>query len=121
MRGGGGSGYKVYSVAPKPKLIEEEAHVQLVLKNQRTILDTLTNMLCATCKPLDTPIECLVENVLYKAGNELYVIGGARRDMLKPHGDIKINIDGWADINLEQFLNMGFREPGKKENLTIVY
>ena len=104
------------------KLSQENDTLELELPSSRTsILDTLTNMLCATCKPLDTPIECLIENALYRADNEIYVVGKVSEVDLDPYRSLKINLDGWAEFSLEDFLNLGFHEKGKKDNLTVVY
>ncbi len=126
IEGGGkspDSGYKVYSLVPKPKLEDSDGdNLQLELINQRdSPLDTLTNMLCATCKTLDTPVECLVEGALYKADNELYVLGNVTEDHLAPFRSHKINLDGWADLSLSDFLNLGFHDESRKDNLTVVY
>ena len=119
-------GFKVYSAVPKPKLVERKANkgAQLVLNNQRvSALDILTNMLCATCKPLDTPIECLVENLLYEADNELYLLGKVPQDALAPHKGKgkKVNLNGWADISLTEFLNFGFHGGNEIEKVSVVY
>ena len=78
-------------------------------------------MLCATCKPLDTPIECVTENALYKADDEIYVVGKVSEDDLAPFRSLKINLDGWAELGLENFLNLGFHDESLKDNLTVVY
>ena len=126
--GGGGNfpsdvGYKVYSLVPKPESQDKGGDtLQLELTNQRaSILDTLTNMLCATCKPLDTSVECLIEGALYKADDELYVVGKISEDDLAPYRSHKINLDGWAELSLSDFLNLGFHDESKKDNLTVVY
>ena len=125
-KSGGGEppdiGYRVYSLTPKPNLEElsrESETLKLQLSSPRSsILDTLVNMLCATCKPLDTPIECVIENALYRADDEIYVVGRVSEDDLIPFRSLKINLDGWAEFSLKDFLNLGFHD---KENLNVVY
>lgn len=125
--GGGESpdiGYRVYSLAPTPNLKESSQSdtIELELPSPRaSIRDTLTNMLCATCKPLDTTIECVKEDALYKADDEIYVVGRVSEDDLAPYQSLKINLDGWAELGLEDFLNLGFHDKGRKDNLTVVY
>ena len=109
-------GYKVFSLTEKPKTAEDN---QLELENKRIqTLNTLYNMLCATCKPLHTKIIELIKDKLYKADNEIYLLGKIDREKLEPYKDQKINIDGWSDISLENWLNL---DVGNKENITIVY
>ncbi len=81
-------------------------------------MDTLYNMLAATCKPLDTPIETLEEYVLYQADNELYLLANIEHEKLSEYADKKINLDGWADIDLKQFLNLNIPN---QENITVIY
>ncbi|MCY4226413.1 MAG: hypothetical protein OXF20_01715 [Gammaproteobacteria bacterium] len=78
-------------------------------------------MLCATCKPLDTPIECVKKDALYKAGDQIYVVGKVTEDDLVPFRSHKINLDGWAELSLEDFLNLGFHDKSRKDNLRVVY
>ena len=83
--------------------------------------DTLTNMLAATCKTLDTPLETIKENAIYLADNEIYLVDPVTLADLEniAHIDsLKINLDGWANIDLESFLNV--RE-SFKDNLVVVY
>ena len=98
-------GYKVFSLKPKPQIAADGAQ-ELLLSAQhteRSASDTLSNMLCATGKPLDTPIRTVVEGTLYEAGGELYVLGAA--DLAGHVG--RINVDGWGEDNtLEQYLNL---------------
>ena len=101
MRGGGGGGSLFGITNPR-----------------QSIFDTLVNMLCATCKTLDTKIKCIIENKLYRANDEIYLLGNIESEKLAEYANLKINIDGWADINLQQYLNLGIRQ---KENITVIY
>ena len=97
-------GYKVFSLKQKPKIDLDDTQTTLGLHADRTTCDTLFNMLCATGKPLDTPIETIIADTLYKADGEVYVL----KDVdLSEHTDYKINVDGWSDsITLEQYLTL---------------
>ncbi len=88
------------------------------MHNRTHTLDTLINMLVATCKTLDTKIECLIEDKLYKAGGEIYLLAGVDSNALEKYQDLKINLDGWADINLTQYLNLGV---GTADNISVIY
>ena len=119
-------GYKVFSLTEKPKIIEQEqtdenqqAIESFKLENQRTeTQNTLYNMLCATCKPLHTEIKEIIKDKLYQADNEIYLLGEVTQDELEPYKDQKINIDGWSNISLENWLNL---DVGNKENVRVVY
>ena len=98
-------GYKVFSLKPKPQIAADGSQEILLAAQhtERSASDTLFNMLCATGKPLDTPIRTVVEGTLYEADGELYVLGAA--DLAGHVG--KINVDGWGEDNtLEQYLNL---------------
>ncbi|ABK90358.1 site-specific DNA-methyltransferase [Francisella tularensis subsp. novicida] len=115
-------GYKVFSLKDKPCIAEvtnDGGQVSFVPKNLREkTLDTLANMLCATCKPLHTKIETLITDKLYKAGNEIYLLGSVDKSQLEIFKDLKINVDGYSDLDLEDFLNLGVTD---KDNVSVVY
>ena len=100
------TGYMVFSLKPKPQIAADGSQ-EILLSAQhteRSASDTLSNMLCATGKPLDTPIRTVVEGALYEADGELYVLGNAD---LSGYAGRKINVDGWGQDNtLEQYLNL---------------
>ena len=114
-------GYKVFSNTAKPKLVKENDNQQTAfsVNNQRgKTLDSLANMLIATCKTLDTKIDCLIEDKLYRAAGEIYLLANVERQILQKYQDCKINLDGWADIDLTAYLNLGV---GQKDNISVVY
>ncbi len=116
-------GYKVFSLNKKPEVISKPKEQKQLfnINNNRSVLDTLVNMLCATCKTLDTKINEIIKDKVYKADNEIYILANIKTDDLSKISNIKnlkINLDGWANINLEEFLNLN---ETFKENLTIVY
>jgi hypothetical protein len=116
-------GYKVYSLTEKPKLIEENKNqidAFTLINKRKNTTDTLINMLCATCKPLHTKIAEIIKDKLYLADGELYVIANIDSSKLekKEYKDIKINIDGYSDISLENWLNLDIIN---KENISVIY
>ncbi len=118
-------GYKVFATTPKPSVKQAKNKPGefdfSVVNNRLNTLDTLANMLVATCKTLDAKIECIVVDVLYKADDELYLLDDIKSDLLKPYEDLKINLDGWAQINLTQYLNLGVGQKDKKDNIHVIY
>jgi len=112
-------GYKIFSLIDKPNVNYDEKQKSFKIENKRTNnIDTLVNMLVATCKTLDVKIEEIKKNAIYKADNEIYVISKTTSKDLEPFKDLKINIDSMADINLEEYLNLDI---SNKDNITIIY
>ncbi len=114
-------GYKVFNTTPKPQVTQQDSSNEnlILIENPRAnALDTLANMLCATCKTLDSKIDCLIKDKLYQADNEIYLLANVSDDELEKYTDLKINLDGWANIDLQQYLNLGV---GQRDNLTVVY
>lgn len=102
-------GYRVFSTASPPRIADsgEEGGVGVV--NLRySALDTVVNMMCATGQPLDAAIETVVEGRLYKVGNEVFVLGEVSSEVLAPYKGFQLNLDGWADVRLAAFFQMGF-------------
>lgn len=110
-------GYKVFSLVDKPFCDYQNDSLSII--NARVgALNILYNMLVATCKKLDTKIEEIIPDVLYKADNEIYVIGGIDVDTLSKYKDLKVNIDAFVDISLENYLNLGLLD---KDNVYMIY
>ena len=108
-------GYKVFSIADKPKIIADGAQTLLFSTQHigRDTYNTLFNMLCATHKPLDTPIRMIVQDRLYEADGEMYVLGEVN---LSKYKDRKINVNGWGETStLEMYLNL------PRSNVEVVY
>ena len=110
-------GYKVFSLKKKPK-IEDEDQIFKLKNERKSTLDTLFNMLSTTGKLLDTPIQEIQKDILYECDNEIYLIGITDREVFENYRNHKINIDGYAEIDLESFLNM---EVATRENLNIIF
>ena len=110
-------GYKVFSLKKKPKIGGEDEIFKLKNERQST-LDTLFNMLSTTGKTLDTPIQEIQKDVLYGCDGEIYLIAKTNPERLENYRNHKVNIDGYAEIDLESFLNM---EVATRENINIIY
>ena len=110
-------GYKVFSLKKKPEIGGEDEIFKLKNERQST-WDTLFNMLSTTGKSLDTPIQEIQKNILYECDGEIYLIAGIDREVIENYRNNKINIDGYAEIDLESFLNM---QVATRENIHIIY
>lgn len=112
-------GYKVFSLTDRPKVNYDDKQKSFKIENKRQkAIDTLINMLVATCKTLDVQIEELKTGSIYKADNEIYIIDKVTSSELEPFKDLKVNIDSMADIDLEDYLNLDI---SNQDNITIVY
>ena len=113
-------GYKVFSLKEKIKITEQKDQKNLFVleESEHNLLDTLINMLCATCKKLDSQIQEIIQEKLYQVDDEIYMVSEVSMTDLEPYRDFKININGWGDINLENWLNLGVLDD---KNITIVY
>ena len=107
-------GYKVFSLADRPKLMDEGDLFRLE-DPRATTNDKLYNMLAASGKPLHTAIEEVEPDTLYKADEAYYVLGECKADL---KDQAQVFIDGYAEISLEKWLNtLGL----DKSNVTILY
>ena len=113
-------GYKVFSLIDKPRVNYDANHEPTFFLNRtrETATDTLVNMLVATCQTLDTKIETIKENAIYKANNEIYVTGTITADDLQGFKDLKINIDALADIDFTDYMNINLNFG---ENMTVIF
>ncbi len=112
-------GYKVFSLTDKPQVNYDDKQKSFKVENKRiNNIDTLINMLVATCKTLDIKVEAIKEKAIYKADNEIYIIDKVTSDELEQFKNLKINIDSMADIDLENYLNLDI---ANKDNITIIY
>ena len=128
-------GYKVFSLTPKPKIMEGDNNL-FTLENTRTkSTDILYNMLCATGKPLHTPVQELIKDSLYLVENieqnltqkSFYVLNIPNEEVAKQiiteldnNPNSQIYIDGYSPINLQDWLNLGVDNKDNK-NITVVY
>lgn len=112
------TGYTVFSLTEKPRIIQD-THGKFTLINERTCVEnTLYNMMAATCKPLHLPIKTLIANVLYQCEEDVYLVAAIAPELLDPYKDRQLYIDAYADIPLENYLNIDAK---RNKNITVVY
>ena len=112
-------GYKVYNLEEKPKVYEKGGIFKA--SKTRSAMDTLINMMCTTLKALDTPIKEIKKDKIYIADGEVYVLGEITLQDLEEIDDIasiKINLNGWADIDINTVLAI---RQDFEENLAVIY
>lgn len=112
-------GYKVFSLKDKIRLNEDgvQATAFTVVNERRRRFDTLWNLVAASCVPLHQKVTEIEKDLLYQAGNRIYVLGACQKS-LADYADHEIYVDGYADLNLQEFLNLIGTD---HENLRVVY
>ena len=112
------TGYKVFSLINRP-IVEATESGQLELQvNWTTTKDILYNMMAMSGEVLLTDgIEEVEADLLYKV-NDSYFLLGECETPLEQYASHRVYINGYADIRLEQWLNMlGLN----KENVKVLY
>ena len=108
-------GYKVFSLSKKQPLDRINVHSKDI--------DILYNMLVKVGTSLHKKIEQL-SKAIYKVENNYYVINNITLDDTKTLENIKDNyifINGFANINLEDFLNLLHGTNNAVDNIKIIY
>ena len=111
-------GYKVFRLMDKPSVMEDGLKMQ-IHNPRKTALDVLFNMLAVREKPLDTQIETIVDGVLYEADGEAFLLADISPEQLEKYRNTAINLDGWAEISLDQYLNLGVGSGA--DNIFVIY
>lgn len=118
----GDLGFSVYSLCEKPSLVcDEKGHLKLLADRKGVSPSDIARNLSLQCgKGLDRELECIIESKLYKCEDSYFCIECDEKvlETLAKTSDEYIYLDGFADINLESFLNL---DAQFKERLNIVY
>jgi adenine-specific DNA-methyltransferase len=117
-------GYKVFSLKEKIKLSEQNGQY-IAINTYASDMDILYNMIAKTDVELHEKIEKVTSN-LYKVKNSYYIISNIDEKDKEIISNIKNNIDnifinGFADINLENLLNLLNTNRFTKDNVKIIY
>lgn len=111
-------GYKVYSLIPKPEIINDKDKLRLLTRHISP-KDIALNLALSSGKTLDKELKVVVENKLYFCEDSYYLleIDNEIKSILKDIKDETIYIDAYSNIDLEDFLNLGI---ASKERLNII-
>ncbi|MBD5165370.1 site-specific DNA-methyltransferase [Helicobacter sp.] len=120
----GDLGFSVYSLCDKPSLAcDEEGHLELLTGREGIIPSDIARNLSLQCgKGLDRELECIIETKLYKC-DDVYCVVECDKEVLEILSHTKneyIFIDGYASLELEEFLNLQ-NSADIDERLRIVY
>ncbi len=111
----------VFTLESKPKLIsDKKGTLALTTNTNLSALDKAINLALSAGKTLNQTLQVVLEGKLYKCEDSYFCIECDKKvlETLAKTSDEYIYLDGFADINLEYFLNFEVRF---KERLNIVY
>ena len=120
----GDLGFNVYTLCKKPSLVyNEEGYLGLLTGRKGMSPSDIARNLSLQCgKGLDRELECIIESKLYKC-DDVYCVVEYDKEVLEILRNTKneyIFIDGYASLELEEFLNLK-NSADIDERLRIVY
>lgn len=113
--------FSVLALSDKPELISTEKGTLELLSNANlSPFDKALNLALQSGKTLDKPLKTIFENRLYQCEDCLYLIACDKEvlEFLRKTQNEYIFIDGFEDINLEDFLNL---DSSLNDRLRVVY
>ena len=113
--------FAVLSLSDKPELISTKKGTLELLSNENlSPFDKALNLALQSGKTLDKPLKTIFENRLYQCEDCLYLIACDKEvlEFLRNSQNEYIFIDGFEDINLEDFLNL---DSSLNDRLRVVY
>lgn len=114
-------GFKVFSLVEKPELISDDIGT-LSLENHANLspYEKVLNLALQDGKTLDQELKMTIKDKLYQCKESFYVIKSDDEvlDFLRKTQNENVYINGYDDINLEDYLNL---ESFLKERLKVVY
>lgn len=112
--------FNVFTLENKPELISDKNSLKLEISAGLSALDKAINLALSAGKTLSQTLQVVIEDKLYKCEDSYFCIECDKGvlEALAKTSDEYIYLDGFADINLEYFLNF---DAQFKERLNIVY
>ena len=113
--------FSVLALSDKPELIStKKGTLELLSNTDLSPFDKALNLALQSGKTLDKPLKTIFENKLYQCEDCLYLIACDKEvlEFLRNTQNEYIFIDGFEDINLEDFLNL---DSSLSDRLRIVY
>ena len=113
--------FSVLALSDKPELISTKKGTLELLSNANlSPFDKALNLALQSGKTLDKPLKAIFENKLYQCEDCLYLIACDKEvlEFLRNSQNEYIFIDGFEDINLEDFLNL---DSSLNDRLRVVY
>ena len=113
--------FSVLALSDKPELIStEQGALELLSNANLSPFDKALNLALQSGKTLDKPLKTIFENRLYQCEDCLYLVECDKEvlEFLRKSQNEYIFIDGFEDINLEDFLNL---DSSLSDRLRVVY
>ena len=113
--------FSVLALSDKPELISTKKGTLKLLSNANlSPFDKALNLALQSGKTLDKPLKPIFENKLYQCEDCLYLVACDKEvlEFLRKSQNEYIFIDGFEDINLEDFLNL---DSSLNDRLRIIY
>ena len=112
--------FNVFTLENKPEILSDENSLKLETNADLSALDKAINLALSAGKTLSQTLQVIIEGKLYKCEDSYFCIECDKKvlETLAKTSDEYIYLDGFADINLEHFLNL---DAQFKERLNIVY
>lgn len=113
--------FSVLALSDKPELITTKQGTLKLLSNANlSPFDKALNLALQSGKTLDKPLKAIFENKLYQCEDCLYLVECDKEvlEFLRKSQNEYIFIDGFEDINLEDFLNL---DSSLNDRLRIIY
>ncbi len=112
--------FNVFTLENKPEILSDENSLKLEINADLSALDKAINLALSAGKTLSQTLQVIIEGKLYKCEDSYFCIECDKKvlETLAKTSDEYIYLDGFADINLEHFLNL---DAQFKERLNIVY
>ena len=113
--------FSVLALSDKPELIStKKGTLELLSNTDLSPFDKALNLALQSGKTLDKPLKTIFENRLYQCEDCLYLIACDKEvlEFLRKTQNEYIFIDGFEDINLEDFLNL---DSSLNDRLRVVY
>ena len=114
-------GFNVLHLSDKSELItDKQGALELLNNAELSPFDKALNLALQSGKTLDKPLRAIFENKLYQCEDCLYLLDCDKEviEFLRNTQNEYIFVDGFEDINLEDFLNLDF---SLNDRLRIVY
>ena len=113
--------FSVLALSDKPELITtKQGTLELLSNANLSPFDKALNLALQSGKTLDKPLKAIFESKLYQCEDCLYLIACDKEvlEFLRKSQNEYIFIDGFEDINLEDFLNL---DSSLNDRLRVVY
>ena len=112
-------GYRVFHITPRPEITErssDEIHTFNITNLRKNKIDAVFNLLISSARPLDSKIETIQLNKLYRVDDDYFLVGNIENTLFDEIRSLRVFVDGWGDLDLGIFMGIE-----SSDRLTVVY